>query len=297
MNYIFLLLFGMISLTASQQIISEYKVHHETVFYDNQLHTKLRSMTINNEPFYLLVNNTSLHTILLQKTALETAVKQETNSNYDKLLSKYKQPALGFQNYGAKHIAKSEKVYLTIDMCPSSKKGFEEKFIKALAQKYKKDLTLTIFISGDWIKHHAQEFELLKAWQKDINIIWGNHTMHHPYFKGKALHENFLLSKNVNIHKEILDNEKLLLSYGITPSILFRFPGLVSNNQANDIVNSLGLIPVGSSAWLAKEEPIEKGSIILIHGNKNEPYGIQKAAKAFFEEPSYSFGSLLEDLY
>jgi len=34
-----------------------------------------------------------------------------------------------------------------------------------------------------------------------------------------------------------------------------------------------GLIPLGSKAWLAKGEKAGANSIILIHGNKNEPAG------------------------
>ena len=39
------------------------------------------------------------------------------------------------------------------------------------------------------------------------------------------------------------------------------------------------LIPLGANAWIAKNEPIQKGSIILIHGNKNEPQGIAMMEK------------------
>jgi hypothetical protein len=41
-------------------------------------------------------------------------------------------------------------------------------------------------------------------------------------------------------------------------------------------VLAYGLIPVGSDAWLAKKQKPESGSIVLIHGNGNEPLGITK---------------------
>ncbi len=34
------------------------------------------------------------------------------------------------------------------------------------------------------------------------------------------------------------------------------------------------LIPLGADAWIAKNEAVKEGSIVLIHGNKNEPEGI-----------------------
>ena len=37
-----------------------------------------------------------------------------------------------------------------------------------------------------------------------------------------------------------------------------------------------GLIPVGSDAWLAKNEVPSAGSIVLVHGNGNEPVGVEK---------------------
>jgi hypothetical protein len=36
-----------------------------------------------------------------------------------------------------------------------------------------------------------------------------------------------------------------------------------------------GLIPTGSDAWLAKGQPATPGSIVLIHGNGNEPAGVE----------------------
>ncbi|WP_063653705.1 hypothetical protein [Candidatus Arsenophonus triatominarum] len=42
-------------------------------------------------------------------------------------------------------------------------------------------------------------------------------------------------------------------------------------------IKNLGLIPIGSNAWLAKGEQPKSGSIVLIHGNGNEPAGIKIA--------------------
>ncbi|MDO7744704.1 MAG: polysaccharide deacetylase, partial [Pedobacter sp.] len=58
------------------------------------------------------------------------------------------------------------------------------------------------------------------------------------------------------------------------PSVFFRFPGLVSDQQVADKVLAYGIIPVGSDAWLAKGQQPSAGSIVLIHGNGNEPVGV-----------------------
>jgi hypothetical protein len=89
-----------------------------------------------------------------------------------------------------------------------------------------------------------------------------------------TLDKNFVLSKEEHLVKDILDLEITLIKNGVTPSIFFRFPGLVSNKKSIESVKSLSLITIGSNTWLAKKEPIKEGSIILVHGNKNEPLGV-----------------------
>lgn len=80
----------------------------------------------------------------------------------------------------------------------------------------------------------------------------GNHTHTRPYHPKAPLANNFLLSKGVDMEKELLDVEKKLIEQGVTPSIFFRFPGLVQNEKAIQTLKRLGLIAVDSNAWLAK---------------------------------------------
>ena len=61
-------------------------------------------------------------------------------------------------------------------------------------------------------------------------------------------------------------------------------PGLVSDSNIFDKVISYGLIPIGSDAWLAKNQIPGQGSIVLIHGNGNEPVGIEKFFKLLAAE-------------
>jgi hypothetical protein len=66
-----------------------------------------------------------------------------------------------------------------------------------------------------------------------------------------------------------------MLQNGLRPSTFFRFPGLVSDQQVVDSVLNYGIIPIGSDAWLAKGQKAYSGSIVLIHGNGNEPMGVK----------------------
>jgi hypothetical protein len=70
-----------------------------------------------------------------------------------------------------------------------------------------------------------------------------------------------------------------MLKNGLLPSAFFRFPGLVSDQQLVYKITGFGLIPVGTDAWLAKGQQPQAGSIVLIHGNGNEPTGVNDFIK------------------
>ena len=100
--------------------------------------------------------------------------------------------------------------------------------------------------------------------------------IYHP--KAKLKH-NFVLSAEENLLKDTLDLEIELLKKGVVPSVFFRFPGLVSDKKTVDTISDLGLIIIGSNTWIAKGEKIKRNSIILLHGNKNEPRGVDMFLK------------------
>ena len=89
------------------------------------------------------------------------------------------------------------------------------------------------------------------------------------------LARNFLLTPGTDFPAEVLELEQLLLSRGVVPSPFFRFPGLVSDAATVERLREFSLIPIGSDAWLAKGESPRRGSFILVHGNGNEPRGVQ----------------------
>lgn len=277
--------------------ITNYQVLNKSIINKGISYTILRSFSKNLNKYFLIVDETTLHTKVVNASSLKISEPSIKQTKYKKLLKQYSKEPFTLQNYGLKHI-NSNYIYLTADLCPSSKYGYEKEFINALISKHKKAVPITFFISGLWIEKHKNEFLELISYQKEnkLDITWANHTFTHYYNPKEPLERNFLLSKNKDITNEILELEKLLLTYNITPSILFRFPGLVSNKQTALIVNSFGLIPVGSDTWLAKDEKINKGSIILIHANKNEPKGIEIAKKSLLENNNFSLHNILDNL-
>jgi hypothetical protein len=73
---------------------------------------------------------------------------------------------------------------------------------------------------------------------------------------------------------EILDTERLLIADGETPSVFFRFPGLISSPALMRVAGDYHLIVLGADAWLARSPRARPGDIILVHPNGNEPGGL-----------------------
>ena len=171
--------------------------------------------------------------------------------------------------------------FLTVDLCPSSKKGFNQKLFETLEHASQVHgtaaLPVALSVSGGWIKRHREAF----AWLRNesvagrLEVTWVNHTMSHPYDSHLDLAHNFMREPGIDPLAEILGLEKLLLEQGITPSVFFRFPGLVSSPALIEFIERLHLIAIGSDAWLAKGQRPKPGSAILIHGNLNEPAGVK----------------------
>lgn len=164
----------------------------------------------------------------------------------------------------------STGTYLTVDLCPSTKE-FNKPFFELIKQK---EWPVAIAVSGLWILKHSDDWRWLQQTLAHSPVTWVNHSRNHPVYPDVPLEKNYLLSEGRDVKKEILTNEILMIQKGLTPAIFFRFPGLVANENALAITQELGLIPLGSNAWLSKGEKPQAGSIVLVHGNGNEPRGI-----------------------
>ena len=160
---------------------------------------------------------------------------------------------------------------LTCDLCPSSK-PLDRDFLNYLAREGISPVY--ICISGRWIGRHAEDLRWLKELE-GVDIVWVNHSLTHYYAPGVPYSRNFMLKPGTDWKMEILGNEEAMLARGLVPSPFFRYPGLVSNRALALEVLRYGLIPLGSNAWMAKEERPQAGSIILLHANGNEPQGLE----------------------
>ncbi len=232
----------------------------------------LRRFDMEGKTRTLAVDTRTLQTKILPLPKRTMSCRPD--SRYRRLLRLAGSPPYPLQNDGITH--GKHGLYLTTDLCPSSKKGFEKRLYEAIIHRFSHAVPVTLFITKRWIDRHPAAFEMLRQWDANgfLAVTWGNHTAWHHYHPGRPLEENFVLSPEENLTEDILTLEKALLERGVTPSIFFRFPGLISNKKAVHTVTHLGLIPIGTDAWLAKGQRPKEGSIILVHGNKNEPKGV-----------------------
>ncbi len=233
----------------------------------------IRTFVDSNRSMGLVVDTKSLKTHIVplpQSASLHTC----KDSRYLEILQHSSDYPYPLQNDG---ITKGKNgIYLTTDLCPSSKNGYEGRLYRYLPLKLSKPVALTIFVTKRWIEKHLDSMRELERMNIDgnLSIVWGNHTAYHHYHPGMPLRANFVLSPEENLTEDILELETTLIERGDTPSIFFRFPGLVSDRASIETVSGLGLVTIGSDTWLAKGENIHNGSIVLVHGNGNETVGI-----------------------
>ncbi len=270
----FITLFLLLASRAQANHITHYTAHKPFCFAHSAV---IRTFQLDGHWKQLMVHVDTLHTTVLPM--VKTRGHPCGPSRYTKLLQTSTAAPWPLTNDGLTH--QQGGMTLTTDLCPSSKHGFERRLYQALIDHFSHPVPVTLFISGRWIAHHKKALAQLSRWDQErkLSITWGNHTYTHPYHPGKPLKHNFVLSPGYNIEADTLKLEQTLLERGIVPSIFFRFPGLVSDQKSIDTIRHLGLIPIGSDAWLAKGQKPTEGSIILVHGNKNEPKGVDLLLK------------------
>jgi hypothetical protein len=214
------------------------------------------------------------------------AEKSWKDSFFTLALEKHTSPPCPLQNDGLTEADNFRKgSFLTVDLCPSQK-AFEKRLFEGLITLWKdrRDAApVAVAITGAWAVRHEDDLQWLRdqIQAQKLRVTWINHSFHHPYDRSKPMAENFLLTPGTDFEQEVLANEVMLLEHGLLPSVFFRFPGLVSDCNLIDRLRKLSLIPVGSRAWLAKGEMPQAGSIILVHGNGNEPQGVDLLLKLF----------------
>ncbi|MBA3536009.1 MAG: hypothetical protein H0T84_05290 [Tatlockia sp.] len=273
------------SINAKTNIKDYQRIFLPQYLANGDLMIAIRVFKMNDVPSFLLVNPGSLETKVMPVNRLHSGnIKPREkleSTRYYQLLNKSTEAPYPLENKGITHAENITKgAVLTIDLCPTQK-PFEVKFFKALEQlsdDKKKPIPITLAISGKWLLKHPEEFDWLLKKQEEhkFAITWANHSFNHIFNHELPYSENFLLLKGTNFDLEILLTEKYLLEEGQLPSVFFRFPGLVSNKKLIKDLKKYGLIPLGADAWLAKDQPIISGGIILVHGNGKEHEGIAR---------------------
>lgn len=288
--FLVLILFAVHASAQDFLAIKRYKVNYALASSASERWIATRSFINEDKKYLLLVDPQTLATKIdlannysLSNVALGNVQAIFNKSVYIKALNAALLHDKSLQNAGIDHAIPQEKgIVLTIDLCPSHK-GLDRVIFQSLINEFKnieQPVPLAISVSGKWMLKHLDDLNWLKSLvaQKELNITWVNHSYNHEVNK-LPLAENFLLAKNTNLDVEVLENEQLMLKNGLIPSVFFRFPGLVSDQQIVEKIESYGLIPIGSDAWLAKGQQANAGSIVLIHGNGNEEIGVQDFIK------------------
>ena len=254
--------------------ITEYSVQICTIKNNNKFITLRKFKDSSTGQFFcLILDITTLKTSIVKYDQLQLYEKIDYSSNkafYFKL-KRHVQDAV-FKTQSGIYKVPFDGYVITVDLCPSAKQMDKDFFNFIVAQNIS---PIYICISGKWIEKHKEELAFIEKERGNCEIIWVNHSYSHSYSFFKKNEDNFMLDGKTDVNYEVIQNEIVMLESGILPSPFFRFPGLISNESLTNKILSYGLIPLGSNAWLALGETIEKGSIVLLHLNGNEPIGLE----------------------
>jgi len=198
----------------------------------------------------------------------------------------------GLHNGEGSRLPKSFAV--TVDLCWSTH-PFEKDFLMNLPAKQSGSVSTTLFVCGRWVEQHPTEMEaLLDLEPKGANLIWGLHSWVHPISGGFM---NGLSAAAVQ--EDTLRVERELLEWGVVPTVYYRFPGLVHDTERLSAILDLGLLPIDCDAWVAVQgtdhpygHAIQDGSIVLVHGNGNEPQGIARFEAWLAAHPDWKWKPL-----
>ena len=246
----------------------------------------IRAMKVDGQDLLLMVDPQSLATRLERADCggcAATTDSEQANARYIHAVERTARQkgkvlpagAAWLENAGLTHGAGSkEGVFATADLCPS-RKPLDRAFLQFL-EKTGPGTNIALSVSGLWIRQHPEDFEWLRSEQAAgrLTIAFVNHSFHHFYRLGLPDGENFLLFPGQDRQAEVFDVERLLIANGETPSVFFRFPGLISDPSWMETLRQDHLISLGADAWLANGQRARAGSVVLVHANGNEPFGL-----------------------
>jgi len=271
--------------------ITNYKVFFGSAKRNTQDWLVLRQFDNRGKTYLLLLDPRELETkideaSLYQVTHLtiDELRKYFAVTAYAKALNKAESQDKMLQDAGIQTgMPKETGITLTADLCPSHR-ALDRRIFTNIFNEFKKveqPVPVALSVTGMWMRNHQADLTWLKDMQahRQIYITWINHSFNHRVSAKAPLTQNFLLEKGTDIYYEVIETEKAMLRNGLLPSCFFRFPGLVSDAQLVSAIINFGLIPIGTDAWLAKGQQPQNGSIVLIHGNGNEPIGVDDFIK------------------
>jgi len=267
----------MVALAASlcSVLAAEPRVHYRAVsgaLPDGRI--AWRAWTQPSGPRLLVVDPATLVVSVVPGTPEELRPRTPGTTPWDRWRHEAARRREPLQNAGVRRAQPDRTgAWLTFDLCPSHLPLDRSVFTDLEGDAH--PLPVFLEASGRWMKTHEADLSWLIA-ERDagrLSIVWVNHSENHAYLPGVPLARNFLLIPGTDLIGEIFPVEQELLDRGEVPSVFFRFPGLVSSPELVDQVLALGLIPLGSSAWLAKEQNVKSGAVVLTHANGNEPEG------------------------
>jgi hypothetical protein len=250
----------------------------------NEIRLATRRMSVDADNLLLMVDPSTLQTRLEHEqcwTCTDTDDQSQKATRLIRAVEKSSQSAANSTstqspvfNAGLSH-SMSDGSFITGDLCPS-RKPLDHDLLEVV-KKIAPDTPVALAISGLWLMRHGADFQWLKEQERSgaLEITWVNHSYHHPYVPGRPVANNFLLMPGFDMQSEILDEERLLIANGETPSIFFRFPGLVSDAALIQAVRGDHLIVLGADGWLVFAPPLRPGAILLIHPNGNEHPGLR----------------------
>lgn len=267
---------------AAVKVTSYKKIFKPYYGTDKKILVAIRSFTYGDGKKLLAVDPYTFDTLITDASSAGTSGEVPpdilNSTPFMKALERYTSPDGKLQNSGiTRGECDTNGFFLTVDLCPSRKEFAQELFTATAGVTPGESAPVALAVSGLWIERHKKEFDWIVNEEKvgRLAVTWVNHTYSHPYDPRKPNIENFLLTPGVDIEAEALRAEATLIEHGEVPSPFFRFPGLVSSDGLLLKLKGLSLIPIGADAWIAKREAPKNCSIILVHGNGNEPEGIQ----------------------
>lgn len=211
---------------------------------------------------------------------------------------------------GLRHGTREHKpaVSLSVDMCWSLRNS-EWEFFDSLAKEVQVEGgSVALFMSGRWIDQHPAEMERLIELGRNnrLELSFSQHSYAHPK------EQPFMNSTSLEeFGADMLKVEERLLEWGCVPTVFYRFPGLVHDARHLQKAIAMDVFPVDCDSWMALigkadqtpselgnafTQPVQSGSIILVHGNSNEHVGIQRWIEWRKEHPDWKLRPLEEML-